>query len=109
MPFLKRPDTSSHGFTLGLCDSLHAKRRLSSKAIAIGYSQPDGFGPASCPTLRFAPTGCGHFESTRALFRHGIPEQSFALRRVSARALAEPARWCTGPEGHPAAFLGDAP
>jgi hypothetical protein len=26
VPFLKEPDTSSHGFTLGLCDSLHAKR-----------------------------------------------------------------------------------
>src|SRR5215207_5953462 len=25
VPFLKRPDTSSHGSTLGLCDSLHAK------------------------------------------------------------------------------------
>jgi len=23
VPFLKRPDTSSHGVTLGLCDSLH--------------------------------------------------------------------------------------
>jgi hypothetical protein len=25
IPFLKRPDTSSHGFTLGLCDSLARK------------------------------------------------------------------------------------
>ena len=30
VPFLKRPDTSSHGLTLGLCDSLreHRQRKL---------------------------------------------------------------------------------
>jgi len=29
VPFLKRPDTSSHGVTLGLCDSLRAEEERS--------------------------------------------------------------------------------
>jgi hypothetical protein len=29
IPFLKRPETSSHGSTLGLCNRLHGMRRYS--------------------------------------------------------------------------------
>ena len=59
IPFLEEPDTSSHGFTLGLCNSLHAKQECPAfheyRPISLGLALapldlPDGCWRAAEPT-----------------------------------------------------------
>jgi hypothetical protein len=53
--FLKRPDTSSHGFTLGLCDSLHGKELFGSETRFRASQKRE---PRSAETLLLARDEC---------------------------------------------------